>query len=345
MADTGAVRRGMIVGLGHMGSTHFRVLSGLDRVEIVAAVDQQIQRRERFAARRIPTYATLDEALALHQVDFACVAVPADVLADIATHLLERRVPVLVEKPLAAEEPDAIELVQFAQSCGVLLRVGLVERSNPAVIELKRRLGQGVIGRVYQLHARRLSPLPDRDSMLGVAHDLATHDIDVMRYLTGADVERVFAETAQRRHDTAEDLVAASMRFDDGTTGLLEVNWLTPTKVRQLTVTGEGGTFVVDYLTQDLCFFAHPTEAIHWEALRSMRGAGEGDMIRYALERREPLRVQWERFLAELDGEPSMLATGEDGIAALSVARAIQRSGVTHEPVVPSYSAGPRPAQ
>jgi predicted dehydrogenase len=202
---------------------------------------------------------------------------------------------------------------------------------------LKERLDSGAIGRVYQLHARRLSPFPDRDSMLGVSLDLASHDIDVMRYLTGSEVVRVFAETAQRLHEDAEDLIAATMRLDNDTTGLLEVNWLTPAKVRELTVTGEGGTYVLNYLSQELYFYSHPTEPTNWDTLANMRGAGEGDMIRYALARREPLLVQWEAFLAALDerGEPS--ASGYDGYAALSTARAIQRSGATHAAVIPRY--------
>jgi predicted dehydrogenase len=117
------------------------------------------------------------------------------------------------------------------------------------------------------------------------------------------------------------------------------VNWLTPTKIRELSVTAEAGMFVVNYLTQDLSFYAHPRDDdIEWDALRMMRGAGEGDMTRYSIARREPLVVQWERFLAAIrdrDAEPA--ATGRDGLAALSVARAIQRSGETHQPVIPAY--------
>lgn len=328
---------GLIVGLGYMGAIHLRVLSQMEGVTVVAGVDPQAERREAFGRRGVSVYETVEEAVERHDIDFVCIAVPAGALAKVAALALELRLPVLVEKPMAADEQEAVDLVRKAEQVGVVLRVGLVERSNPAVIALKRRLKQGTIGRIYQLHARRLSPLPDRDSMLGVSLDLATHDIDVMRYLTGAEVARVFAETAQRRHTAAEDLIAATVSFDDNTAGLLEVNWLTPTKVRQLTVTGEGGTYVVDYLTQDLSFYAHPTEAIYWDTLKSMRGAGEGDMVRYALERREPLRVQWEGFFAAMSGDPDELATGHDALAALSVARAIQRSGQEHVSVLPGY--------
>ncbi len=322
-----------------MGSLHARVLSQVEGVEVVAAVDPDAARRDRFARSHptAATFSTIEDALARHEADFACVAAPPALLAGLGHQLIGAGVPVLVEKPMATDEDEALELIHDAERAGVLLGVGLVERCNPAVIALKERLDSGSIGRVYQLHARRLSPFPDRDSMLGVALDLASHDIDVMRYLTGSEVERVFAETAQRLHEDAEDLIAATMRLDNDTTGLLEVNWLTPAKVRELTVTGEGGTYVVNYLSQELYFYSHPTEPTNWDTLANMRGAGEGDMIRYAIARREPLLVQWEAFLSALSNDGGVPASGYDGYAALSTARAIQRAGATHEAVTPDY--------
>jgi UDP-N-acetylglucosamine 3-dehydrogenase len=334
-----APSRAVIAGLGHMGSLHARVLGQIEDVEVVAGVDPDRERREAFA-RRHPgalTHATIEEALDRAQVDFACVAAPAQALVETGRTLIEAGIPLLVEKPLAPDEQRALALVREAESRGVLLGVGHVERCNPAVFALKERLDAGTIGRIYQIGARRLSPFPDRDAMLGVALDLASHDIDVMRYLTGSEVKRVFAETAQRLHDSAEDLIAATIRFDNDTTGLLEVNWLTPAKVRELTVTGEGGTFVLNYLTQELYHYSHPIEPTEWDTLANMRGAGEGDMIRYALTRREPLLVQWETFLSALHGEGSPSACGYDGYAALSTALAIQRSSASHRTVTPGY--------
>ena len=94
--------------------------------------------------------------------------------------------------------------------------------------------------------------------------------------------------------------------------------------------------FVVDYLTQDLTFYQHPRTDIEWDTLRMMRGTGEGDMLRYGIARREPLAVQWDRFLEALAGEGEPAATGHDGIAALSIARAIQRSGTEHAASCPA---------
>jgi predicted dehydrogenase len=228
-------------------------------------------------------------------------------------------------------------MLQLAESRGLLLSVGHVERFNPAVALLKQKLDEHEAGEIFQIHARRLSPSPDRDSMQGVSLDLATHDLDIMRYLTGSEVTRVYAEAAQRSSALAEDLICASLRMDDGATGLLEVNWMTPAKVRELSVTGERGMFVVNYLTQDLFFYENPRATIQWDALNVVRGTGEGNMVRFALERREPLRVEWEAFLGAMSDPARAAVTGRDGIAALSAARAIKESGESHTAVVPRY--------
>jgi UDP-N-acetylglucosamine 3-dehydrogenase len=331
--------RGLVVGLGIMGSHHLRVLLAMEDVEVAAVVDPASARRE--AAQRswpgLRAYERLDEALAAERLDFAAVVVPVDTLPLCVHEVLAAGVHVLVEKPTAPSEQDALAMIQDAEVRGLVLGVGHVERFNPAVIALKRKLDEGLLGQIYQMHARRLSPFPDRDSIRGVALDLATHDIDVMRYLTGAEVDRVFAETSQRHIERAEDLLCATLRFDNEVNGLLEVNWLTPTKVRELTVTGEHGMCHVDYLTQNLFFYEHPVAQTDWEALAGMRGPGEGDMVRYALPRREPLRVEWEAFLDALrQGGPAPVS-GHDGLAALSTARAIQEAGRTHQVVVPAY--------
>jgi UDP-N-acetylglucosamine 3-dehydrogenase len=327
--------QGIVVGLGVMGSHHLRVLRSLADVEVVAVVEPDDECRSAVAGIR--GFTDLDSALAETEPDFVCIAVPAPDLAQVAGQVVAAGLAVFVEKPLAASEDEARLLIAAAEERKLVLGVGHVERFNPAVAALKQKLDAGAIGRIYQLHARRLSPHPNRDTRLGVAVDLATHDVDVMRYLTGSEVQRVYAEVAEREGSGVDDLVCGTLRFDDETTGLLEVNWLTPTKVRQLSVTGEGGMFVVDYLTQDLRFHERPNKSIDWETLGVVRGTDEGDMIRYAIARREPLALEWEGFLSAVRNGSQPPVSGNDGLAALSIARALHESGRTHTPVRPHY--------
>ncbi len=332
--------RGVVVGLGLMGQSHVRVLQSLSPgdVSVVAVVEPNRLRCESALRGRPDTrgYDSLKEALAAEELDFACIATPVELLPEAASEALQAGLHVLVEKPMAPGLAQAQDLMALAERIPRQLGVGLVERCNPAVRALKGKLSSGHAGRIMQMHARRLSPFPNRSRMAGVALDLVTHDIDVMRYLSGAEVERVFAETAAGGGDGSEDLVCSTVRFENGITGLLESNWISPTKVRQLTVTCERGMFVVDYLTQDLTYYEHPTKPTVWEPLAGIRGGGEGNMIRYAIARWEPLRVQWEGFFAAVrDGAPAP-ATAADAYAALSIAEAIKASGSQHELISPN---------
>jgi UDP-N-acetylglucosamine 3-dehydrogenase len=320
-----------IVGAGQMGRFHARVVNELEATDLVAIVDPD-PAAERVARTNAARWLRSTEELVLDPPDFVVVTIPTTRHREVGIPLLEAGIPLLIEKPLAATVEEARELTVAASRFGVPLAVGHVERFNPAVQALQAKLAEGQLGRIFQIHARRLSPFPIRVGDSGVAIDLATHDLDVMATLVGEPV-RISAETDQKAHRTHEDLLAALIRFDSGTVGLLEVNWLTPDKIRQLTVTGERGTFVVDYLNQHLTLYenAHATDA--WETLAIFEGVTEGNVTRFALPRAEPLRLQLEAFVRAVRGEVPVVVTGDDGVRAVRLALAIVEAGSTNRTV------------
>jgi predicted dehydrogenase len=211
----------------------------------------------------------------------------------------------------------------------VPLTVGHIERFNPAVIELKRRLDAGSLGRVFQLHARRVGPFPERVRDVGVVLDLAPHDIDVMRFLLGSEIARVHAETEQRIATEHEDMLIGTLRFADGVVGVLDVNWLTPTKIRELSVLGERGMFVVDYLARELRFYENDAapagQGEDWAA-RHLKGVSEGPVHVLKVEKREPLRVELEAFVACVRDGTAPAVSADDALAAISASEALVRS-------------------
>ncbi|HLQ05994.1 MAG TPA: Gfo/Idh/MocA family oxidoreductase [Verrucomicrobiae bacterium] len=315
-----------VVGAGQMGRLHARVAAESDLTQLSAVVDPDEDRTA------VPWLApelrvdSLDKLLDGEPPDVAIVAVPTHLHADVAVRLLESGIPVLIEKPIAAAVADGKRILTAAEQTGVPVTIGHVERFNPAVRALRKRLDDEQLGRVYQIRTQRLSPFPTRVGDSGVALDMATHDLDVMCMLAGRPV-RVSAETDHKSNRAHEDLIAATLRFDSGIIGLLDVNWLTPTKVRHLSVTGERGMFVVDYLNQHLTFYENAQETLAWFTLDVFSGVTEGDVVRYAIERIEPLRAQLDSFVKALrDGrEPEV--TVEDGLRALSLALAVVESG------------------
>jgi predicted dehydrogenase len=319
-----------VVGTGVMGRNHARVLHELANVDLVGVADSDLDAACQVAAVRATRgYGSLEELLEKERPEALTVAVPTEAHHEAVMEALAAGCHVLVEKPIAATLAQADELVAAAKSAGRVLAVGHIERYNPAVLELKRRLDEGQLGRAYQFDAQRLGPFPQRIRDVGVVIDLATHDLDLMRFLTGSEIVRVYAETRRKVHTTREDMVSGLLRLADGSVGLLQINWLTPTKIRQLTVTGERGMFRADYLTQDLFFYENAEAANHnWEQITMLRGVSEGSMVKYVIQKREPLQSELEAFMTAIASEqPAGIVSGEDGTEALRLALAMVESG------------------
>jgi predicted dehydrogenase len=329
--------RAAVIGLGAMGANHARVIDEIDGIELVAVADTDRERVEHIAAAYgVRGYASHRTLLDEERVDLLTVAVPTSAHVAVATDVIERGVPLLVEKPLAATIAQGLELRDLAAAAGVIMSAGHIERFNPAVIELKRRLRRGDLGRVFQVHARRVGPFPARVRDVGVVMDLAPHDIDVMRFLLDSEITRVHAETEQRINTDREDMLIGTLRFANGVVGVLDVNWLTPTKIREISVLGERGLFVLDYLARALTFYENDAaprgEPGDWAA-RHLKGVSEGAVHEIAIEKREPLRVELEAFAhAVRDGTPPPV-TPDDAIAAIAVSEALVRSAATGAPV------------
>jgi predicted dehydrogenase len=293
-----------------------------DEVDLMAIVDPDAaaQRVAQISgARWVPS---VEHLLDSEEIDFCVVAVPTGEHASVATALVDAGIAVLVEKPIASDVPSATRLLEAARRQDVVLAVGHVERFNPAVRELERRLEAAELGRVFQVHARRLSPFPSRVRDAGVALDLATHDLDIMSRLAGSPV-RISAETDSRTGEGRDDLLAAVLRYDTGVIGVLEVNWLTPTKVRRLTATGERGMFVVDYLNQHLTLYENALVSERWHPLDLFDGVTEGNVVRFAIQREEPLRAQLDAFVAAVRGRDPVRVSGDDGLRVLQLADAV----------------------
>jgi predicted dehydrogenase len=318
-----------------MGHNHARVISEMSEARLAGVADA-VEDAARAVAARYGTRAYSDYRVLFDQEkpEAVVIAVPTGKHAEVALEALARRISVLVEKPIAPTAADGRRIIQAAEAAGAPLMVGHIERFNPAVMALKQRLENGELGRLFQIDARRQGPFPARVRDVGVVIDLAVHDLDIMRFVTGTEIVRVYAETERRVHTSHEDLLTGLARLSDGAVGTLTINWLTPAKIRELYVTGERGMFRVDYLTQDLYFFENAgAQSGQWETLQVLRGVSEGRMIRHVVAKKEPLRAELEAFLAAVRGAAPAPVSGRDGLRALELAQAIVCSGETHQPV------------
>ncbi|GAA4706398.1 Gfo/Idh/MocA family oxidoreductase [Nocardioides conyzicola] len=313
-----ALRFGL-VGIGMMGRNHARVLQSTDGIELVGVADPAGDRFN--LAGSAPVLGSVAELLALG-IDAAVVATPTAYHLPTGLELAAAGVHTLIEKPLATDESECLQLVDAFEAAGLVNAVGHIERSNPALRALRARLEAGELGEIHQVATRRQGPFPNRIADVGVVKDLATHDIDLTAWVISSTYAMVSAQTAHKSGREHEDLIAITARSANGIVINHLVNWLSPLKERTTVVTGEKGTLVADTLQGDLYFHANGLVETEWDQVASFRGVTEGDSIRYAIAKPEPLRVQHESFRDAIVGLSSDIITMREGMATVAVADA-----------------------
>ncbi|MGD0018893.1 MAG: Gfo/Idh/MocA family oxidoreductase [Candidatus Limnocylindrales bacterium] len=321
-----------LAGLGSMGRNHLRVISSHPETVLAAVADPTAEvltaAVDQTGARG---FADPLEMIAGADLDGVVVAAPTTNHLALALAAIERGLPVLVEKPLAATVDDAIAIVTAARKRGVRVQVGHVERYNPAVLEMGRLLRAGWLSTIYAITSRRAGPFPARIRDVGVTVDLGTHDVDMLSWIAGERPIRVYAETAQRIHASHEDLTFGLMHFPSGATGFLDVDWLTPAKRRSLTVVGEEGMFELDYLTQKLTFTRSNVERP--QLIAGYATTFTGDVAEIPVVSVEPLRAQLDEFVRVLRTGDRPYVPGEDGLWAVGIANALLTAAAERRPI------------
>jgi UDP-N-acetylglucosamine 3-dehydrogenase len=324
-----------LIGAGRMGAYHVDTWEKISSGCLVAVAEpDETVARQRIGRRPIDWVSDYRWMLERDDIDAVCICAPSEHHARIALDAIAAGKHVFVEKPIATALEDGLRMAAAARLAQVKLMVGHVERFNPAVGKLAELIDEGRIGRVFRAHATRVGPLPVRIQDTGVAIDLATHDLDLMQFVLGRDITSIYAEGSRCVHPSQEDMISCLLRFgDDGPSGLLDVNWLTPEKRREMTVIGEGGMLRASYLTQDVWFTESTGALTAWDELARIRGDAEGTAIRFALPRVEPLQAELEAFArCVLDDTPEPV-NAQDGCRALAAALAVRDSAAHSRPV------------
>jgi predicted dehydrogenase len=318
--------RAGLIGLGMMGRHHARVLSSLPGVELVAVADPGGDVHGVSSGR--PVEADI-EALIGHGLDYCMVAVPTAYHEQVGLALAEAGVHTMIEKPLAQDAESSTRLAEAFAARGLVGAVGHIERYNPALQQARARIEAGDLGEVYQIVTRRQGPFPSRIADVGVVKDLGTHDIDLTAWVSQQDFTSVAARTAHRSGREHEDMVSVVGQLSRGAITNHLVNWLSPFKERVTVVTGEKGAFVADTLTADLTFHANGEGVQSWDAISKFRGVSEGDVIRFALTKPEPLRTEHEQFRDAVLGKEADIVTMRQGLSTVRVAEACLESSRT----------------
>lgn len=322
--------RAGLIGLGMMGRHHGRVLASLPGVDLVAVADPGGDVHG--VANGRPVLENIEQLIE-QGLDYCMVAVPTVYHEQVGLALAQAGVHAIIEKPLAQDTPAATKVAEAFEAKGLVGAVGHIERYNPALQEARRRLEAGDLGDLYQVTTRRQGPFPARIADVGVVKDLGTHDIDLTAWVTQQTFTAVAARTAYKSGREFEDLVAVTGQLSNGVVTNHLVNWLSPLKERVTIITGEKGAFIADTLTADLTFYANGEIETTWDDIAQFRGVTEGDVIRYAIAKPEPLRVEHEQFRDAVLGKDADIVTMRQGLETVRVAEACIESARTGQTI------------
>ena len=335
-------KRVVLVGLGRMGRNHLRVLRETTGLELAAVVDAKAQPPADLGA--VPFLRSVGE-LGSVAFDAAVISTPTATHYEVGKALLAMGKPLLVEKPVASSYEQARELLEIAQKQGTRLVVGHVERFNPAVRKLREVIREGWLGTPIHFSFTRVGGYPETEIKgNNVLLDLAVHDLDVLRSLVGSvKLEHSMCHATWQPPviDTAEIFLAAA----SGPSASVHVNWITPTKIRSIRVTGTRGVCFVDYILQTCELLGGSLLRPAFPAITSYESIQEvyraTDRIQFGVQKIEPLRAQAEQFRGYIDGgDVGELCTGHDALAAVLLAeRAMHEAPRARPESVPARDA------
>jgi len=311
-----------VVGVGSMGQNHARVYSEI--ADLVGVVDANANVGNAVASRTSCRFFPSVKELVDAGVEAASVAVPTNLHVKVALELVDAGVHILVEKPLAPTVAEARAIVDRARDAGVVLAAGHIERHNPVVAFVRQALAAGEFGDLVTASARRVSNFPDRVRDVGVIMDLGIHDVDVLRFVVGAEVDSVYASGGRKVHGTFEDHATVLMNFDNGVTGFVEVSWLTPMKVRKFALTCLKNFVEVDYMDQSVLISSSTLKKYDPSDLYSL--GFHYDTRQVSVQREEPLKRELRDFLAAVAEKREPLVSGDDAIRTLRVVEAAVHS-------------------
>ena len=288
-----------VIGVGNMGRHHPRVYSGLG-AELVGVADTDLAKAQKIAAQYATKVYSDYKELLTQDLDAVSIAVPTIEHRAVALAAIQKGVNLLIEKPIADSIESAQEIITAAETRRVKLMVGHLERFNPAVRKLKQIIDDGTLGKLVFISARRVGPFVPRISDVGIIVDVATHDIDIIRYFIGSECTSVFARST-RYKNVKGDAAIILMGFGD-VSAAVEVNWYTPHRIRSLTVTGTEGIAYLDYIKQEL--------EIYKAELK----------MTPKIDKDEPLKLELEHFLDCIMTDREPLTNGFEALKALEIA-------------------------
>jgi UDP-N-acetylglucosamine 3-dehydrogenase len=299
-----------LVGYGAMGRNHERVILAHKDHELAGIFDPRFTKADGHYFKA-SLYDIIDSG-----IDACVVSVPPHQTKLHSKLLACHKIPTLIEKPLAGCYQDAVEIVEAFEQTKTFVAVGYVERFNQSVIKARELLATKALGRILDISSSRLGYLGDRKPTIGVELDLLVHDLDLIRFLSEKKIlEAQGIKTSFYQQDISDSAVVIG-QLQDNVQFAIRANWISSFKQREFTITGERGTLILNTLDMGLRHVKNGTVESFWTELTSIRGFSQGDEVSYALNKLEPLKLQFDSFILGIGGK-AVTCCGVDEAAEL----------------------------
>ena len=309
-----------VIGMGNMGQHHARIFSKLPQANLIAICDSHQKMGEKIAKKfKCTFYEDYKKMLVSENLEAVSIAVPTRFHKKVAIDSIRAGKHVLVEKPISSTINQGEQIIRVAKKRGVILTVGHVERFNPAVRKLKELIDRKNFGQIISITTKRVGPFVPWIKDAGVLIDLAVHDIDIINYLLKKEPEKIYVNGGKAIGDYKEDY--ADILLDYGSaSGYVQVNWITPIKIRKLYITGTKSYAELDYVTQklDLYNYKHKTKLNDFGTPIVQFGAPRKTSLPVKFE--EPLKSELKSFLINIIRGTTPEVSGLDGLRALKIA-------------------------
>lgn len=304
-----------VIGVGVMGAEHARVYSTLKGCQLVGVYDNYKNLSKKVARKLgVTSFQNLDDLL--REVKAVSICTPTTTHFEVATKALNHKVAVLIEKPITSSVEEAEKLIKQAKENRTVLSVGHIERFNPVIEILKKRLEKQ---KVISINITRMGPIPPRIKDVGIILDLGTHDIDLIRFLTNSRFEKI-SSVFSSKANKFEDAAILSFQMKNKTIASIIMNWYTPYKVRQIEIATMDKLLVGNLMSQQVVEYSN------------YDGSGSYVTKNLPVKYTEPLQEELSSFVQAVTANKKPRVSGSDGTEAIRIALLCQRLVTDKQP-------------
>jgi len=295
--------RAAVVGAGNMGRHHVRNYFLLPDAELVALADIDSRSKALADEYKAKFYTDYKKMIEEVRPDVVSIVVPTPLHKEIGEYVIEKGIHCLIEKPIAYSTEEADELIRLAKKRGVVFTVGHIERYNPIIRAIKKVVDEGKLGKITSIVCQRVGGFPRVEPKTDVIIDLAVHDIDIINFLIGKYPQNIYSHASRTHHSNKVDSAEILMDYG-GVSGFVRANWLTPVKIRTISITGSNGYLEGNYITQELVYYEHNMQQIkNGEFSKFVSNLGEPAKEVIPVDFEEPLAVELKSFLSKAAGD------------------------------------------